>query len=292
MASEHEQSHWAVYDLPLQERSRAACASEAAEEIQRMLLRNGEWFCSLRWLVIGAFCILALTASLAGDRLARHGIYLTPGWPTAVAGVLAVFNVGYVALARGMRTHPKWRGRLARADLWLQILFDLAVLTVVVHYVGSLETYAPMMYLFHIVLACIFYPPGQSLLVTLSAMGMYLACVLLESTGVVARQSLWAAAFLPDGGAASPTLLAWHVGSVLFISGTVWYLACAWPASCASTSENWPSSIGTWRRPRRSAPAICCAPRINSRPPSRPFRPMRKCSWAVIAGRFRTPRCP
>ena len=57
-------------------------------------------------------------------------------------------------------SHPHWRGRLARAGLWLQILFDLAVLTVVVHYVGSMETYAPMMYLFHIVLACIFFPPG------------------------------------------------------------------------------------------------------------------------------------
>ncbi len=37
-------------------------------------------------------------------------------------------------------------------------MLDLAVLTVVIHYLGSLETYAPFMYLFHIVLACIFFP--------------------------------------------------------------------------------------------------------------------------------------
>ena len=227
MASEHNHSIWAVYDLPRQDRSRSASTSEAAEEVQRLLLRNGEWFCSLRWLVIAAFCILALAAALAGDTLARHGIYLTPGWPSAVAGVLAIFNVGYVALARGMRSHPTWRGRLARADLWLQILFDLAVLTVVVHYVGSMETYAPMMYLFHIVLACIFYPPGQSLLVTLSAMGMYLACVVLESTGVVARQSLWAASLLPEGGAGAADIagVARRLGAVHIRHGLVSRLA-------------------------------------------------------------------
>ncbi len=48
----------------------------------------------------------------------------------------------------------RWRVQ----GLWLQIMLDLAVLTVVVHYLGSLETYAPFMYLFHIVLACIFFP--------------------------------------------------------------------------------------------------------------------------------------
>ena len=52
--------------------------------------------------------------------------------------------------------------KIAFRCLWLQIMLDLAVLTVVVHYLGSLETYAPFMYLFHIVLACIFFPSGQA----------------------------------------------------------------------------------------------------------------------------------
>ncbi len=68
----------------------------------------------------------------------------------------------------------------------MQILLDLAVLTVVVHYLGSLDTFAPFMYIFHIVLACIFFPRRESLLVTLAAMGMYLVCILLESAGVIA----------------------------------------------------------------------------------------------------------
>src|SRR5208337_1060242 len=99
------------------------------------------------------------------------------------------------------------RAILARRVLWLQILLDLAALTVVVHHVGSLATFAPFMYLFHIVLACIFLPSAESLGVTAAAMGMYLACLVLEG-----RTTAWA-------------ILAWHGGGVMFVSGTVWYLA-------------------------------------------------------------------
>ncbi len=98
----------------------------------------------------------------------------------------------------------------------------------VIHYVGSLGTFAPYMYLFHIVLACIFFPYAQSLLVTLCAMGMYLACILLEQSGIVAPQSLLAAG--PPRGGGLGGVLAWHFGSLVFISGTVWYLA-SWLAS-------------------------------------------------------------
>ena len=69
---------------------------------------------------------------------------------------------------------------------------DLALLTVVIHYLGSLDSYAQFMYLFHIVLACIFLPYAQSLRVTLSAMGMYLICLALEAAGVVSPRSVLA----------------------------------------------------------------------------------------------------
>ena len=227
MSSEADSPVWAAYDLPRQERSQsdsAAQSAAAAETDRRLLLQNGVWFCSLRWLVIAAFLALAVLAWTAGPALLARGIRLSPAWPLWVAGILAVFNAAYLVMAR-MVAMGKWRGLLARPGLWLQILLDLAVLTVVVHYLGSVETYAPFMYLFHIVLACIFFPWRQSLLVTLSAMGMYLACIFLESTGVWAPQSVLAGALLPDRGAMLPAVLTWHVGSVMFISGTVWYLA-------------------------------------------------------------------
>jgi signal transduction histidine kinase len=86
-------------------------------------------------------------------------------------------------------------------------------------------TFAPFMYLFHIVLACIFLPYTRSLLVTAAAMAMYVACVALEAAGVVPPSSVLAAAIVPVPGGLPPAVLAWHVGSAVFVSATVWYLA-------------------------------------------------------------------
>jgi two-component system, OmpR family, phosphate regulon sensor histidine kinase PhoR len=218
---------WAVYELPVEDSARSGAAAEApahAETDQRLLLQNVAWFCSLRWMVIVVLLGLAVLARVPAEVLLRHGFRLTPAWPLAVAGVLGVLNAAYLAMARAA-SRSKQPAALMLLGLWLQILLDLAMLTVVVHYLGSLETYAPFMYLFHIVLACIFLPPPQSLLVTLSAMGMYFMCLLLESAGVVAPASVLAGSLVSDRGAMPPMVLGWHFGCVVFISGTVWYLA-------------------------------------------------------------------
>ena len=80
----------------------------------------------------------------------------------------------------------------AHRGLWLQILVDLAVLTAVVHFLGSVETVAPLMVLFHIVLACIFFSSVESLAVTGIALAMYVLCVVLELLGMIPPQSVWA----------------------------------------------------------------------------------------------------
>ncbi|MGD0900102.1 MAG: HAMP domain-containing sensor histidine kinase [Thermoguttaceae bacterium] len=227
MTTETANPVWAVYDLPIEGCARTGAAAEPPvreETDQRLLFQNVAWFCSLRWMVIAVLAGLALLALVPPDVLLRHGIRLTPPWPLAVAGVLAALNAAYLAMARAA-ARSKRRAALMLAGLWLQILLDLAMLTVVVHYLGSLETFAPLMYLFHIVLACIFFPRAQSLLVTLSAMGMYLACVLLEGTGVVPSASVLAGSLVPGPGGMPATVLGWRFGSVVFISGTVWYLA-------------------------------------------------------------------
>lgn len=227
MVSEIASPVWAVYDLPLQDRIRSDSAGEApplTETDEAILLQNGTWFCSLRWLVIAALVGLALLAWTAGDALSSCGIHLESAWPCGVASVLVVLNVGYLVMAR-TALHDKRRAVLALRALWVQILLDLAMLTVVVHYMGSLETYAPFMYLFHIVLACIFLPPPQSLVVTLSAMGMYVMCILLETTEVILPRSLLVDTLIPNRNSVPLAASVWSVGTVAFISGTVWYLA-------------------------------------------------------------------
>ena len=140
--------------------------------------------------------------------------------------MLVAVNVAYLAMVRAAS-----RGAAARvagtAGLWLQILLDLAVLTVVVHYLGSLETYAPFMYLFHIVLACIFFPlraePAGDALGHGDVPGLRSAW---KALGVVPPDPCWRVSLMPDRErrAAGRRWRA-YFGSVVFISGTVWYLA-------------------------------------------------------------------
>ena len=218
MSSESATVKWATYNLPLV----APAPQELPEEVVdgSLLLHHAEWFCKLRWLVVAAMLALALLALLAGPWLLRHGIRLEVVWPLGVAGVLALANAGYLAMLR-VTTRGMHLTAAARRGLWLQIVVDLAVLTAVVHFLGSVETVAPLMYLFHIVLVCIFFSSTESLAVTAIALAMYVLCVVLESCGVVPRQSMWAE---PWPAARNEVLVA-YVGSVAFISVTIWFLA-------------------------------------------------------------------
>jgi len=159
---------WTAYDLPLRERPDEESADSLPlppESDEQILLRNESWFCSLRWLAIAALTAVGLIGWVAKAVTAPLGFQLDPGWPFLVAGSLLVLNVAYLLIARRASRSAR-HAMLARRVLWLQILLDLAALTVVVHNIGSLATFAPFMYLFHIVLACIFLPCAQSLEVT------------------------------------------------------------------------------------------------------------------------------
>ena len=56
-------------------------------------------------------------------------------------------------------------------------------------------------------------------------MGMYLACILLESLGVISFRSVLVSSLMPDRNVVPLAIVAWYFRSVVFISGTVWYLA-------------------------------------------------------------------
>ncbi len=222
----------AAYDLPLvarppDERPAGTVYSWSAAD-GPLLLHHAEWFCKLRWLVVAAMLALAGMAWLAGPWLAQHRIQLDAVWPLGIAGVLALANAGYLAMLRATRNSPN-PAVAAHRLLWLQILVDLAVLTVVVHFLGSVHSVAPFMYLFHIVLVCIFFCSAESLAVTGIAMAMYVSCVTAESFGAFPARSMWLWHPAPPAAqglaSAAPWVLTTHVGSVALISVSIWFLA-------------------------------------------------------------------
>ena len=215
-----------AYDLPL------SVADEATDKVVKadggaplpepMLLKYVLWLCQLRWSVL---VILLLFGCLSFVPGFTEPLGLKPGalWPFAVAGILAAANLAFIRHAQVL--DDAGLAARAQASLWRQVVFDLFVLTVVVHYVGSMETNIAFSYLFHIVLACIFLSKARSFAVTALASVLYVICVALEWSGVIIRTGIYADPTLREyvEGSAVTTWL--NVGSSLLIWLVVWYLA-------------------------------------------------------------------
>jgi signal transduction histidine kinase len=111
-----------------------------------------------------------------------------------------------------------------RGLLWTQIVCDLVILTAVIRWVDHDLPAAPFMYLFHLILACIVFPPKESLAVAGLAAGCYLGRLALEPAGLAAPASILAAGAVPVGAGLRPPSLALFVGPMLVIWAVIWYL--------------------------------------------------------------------
>ena len=196
-------------------RPRPAAEIDDAWADRQLLDQNAAWFCRLRWLVAGLLSAAGI-AGLLPDGFERIGLRLTPAWPLSIAAVLVLLNGAYALLSRRLPVRPL---------LWVQILVDLVVLTVVIHFLGSTTTYAPFMYLFHIILACIFFTRRESAAVTVAAAMFYLGCLLAEFAGMVAPTTVLAAPVPALVGEISGGIRMLNVASVFAIWAVIWYLA-------------------------------------------------------------------
>jgi two-component system phosphate regulon sensor histidine kinase PhoR len=191
-----------------------------------LLTGNIVWFCRLRWVVLGMLLGLGLLGFLP-EVSAWIGWRTQRLWPFAAAGVLAAANLGF--LAHAARLHrvrpPASAARGAALNLWGQIVLDLLVLTAVVHFVGSLETFIPFAYLFHIVLGCIFLSRRESLAVTVLAAALYTGCVLVERLGWLAPAGFYADPVLRGHFEQTPHAAGFNIAVAVGIWLAVWYLA-------------------------------------------------------------------
>ena len=216
----------AVFELPRETAGRTGAespdASRRASLPEPLLVKNVLWNCRLRWLVVGLF-VAYEGASLLPEVWRRLGLEPNTGWPILTAAILTAGNVVFLGHAQVLRRSGATHG--AQANLWGQIILDLLVLTMVVHFAGSLATHVAFVYLFHIVLACIFFPGPHSLVVTLMACMLYVGCVAAEATGLVATGGIYGATSIRQHLDQMPVATLMDVGSALAIWLTVWYLA-------------------------------------------------------------------
>lgn len=201
----------ARYELPLEQTSAAEAAGDAPPRRialpESILASNALWFCQLRWIVVailtghGLLNLMPRFAALLGLR--------APGlWPFVVAFVLALANALFAQHARRARRSAT----ACRANLWVQIVSDLILLTVVVHFSGELQSMVSFAYLFHIVLACIFFNRRESFIVLSLALLLYAAVLILDAYAIAPAAPIFVQ---PFASATSPERLRW-VEALLF----------------------------------------------------------------------------
>jgi signal transduction histidine kinase len=213
------------YTLPRKQAEIAATVSGDAVESAReesLLRENALWFCRLRWMVVGLLLATGVAGSVFRELFAQWGLQRSPTWLLLAALVLAIANRIYVKIIPSGTSQTALL--TARTQLWIQIVVDLLILTAVIHFLGGSWTNAPFTYLFHIVLACIFFRPLESFSVTAVAAGFYVGLLLLEGVGMAPPVTDPGNMGLMGSKAASLGFRGLAVSSTLVTWTIIWYL--------------------------------------------------------------------
>lgn len=193
-------------------------AHKASELGIELSVNNIRWLTTVRWAIVSGFFVVGLAGWGFPALFIGLGFEQPSRWPWLLGLSLAAANGVFSFRLHRLSETPA--NNELEADLWLQIVVDLAAVTVLVHFVGSSNTPIPFVYLLHVILACIFFPAKKSLFVTTLAASLYCACVAAEFVwGSPLYGTMW-----PRCPTHSSDLnLAFAVSTVL-IWFAVWYL--------------------------------------------------------------------
>jgi two-component system phosphate regulon sensor histidine kinase PhoR len=210
-----------TFELSFRERdSKMPEPPQKAELGSALLLQNARWFMQVRWSVVAVFIAAGLIGKFLPDAQRALGLSLPFAWMWSFAAVLIAANAVFYLLAH--RFPPNPRRASVKVFLWSEIAVDLVVVTLLVHVVGSTQTFISFVYLFHVSLACIFFPKRESFMVTLAAAILYLLAVVGELTGTWPSSGVFTDTVrLPP--VRSPLALV-IAGSAVFTWWVVWYL--------------------------------------------------------------------
>lgn len=178
---------------------------------------NARWFIGIRWCIALGMAGFGLV-SAAFPRLPVAVGLVPQGWrPVGMAAMLAVANALFLAHVRGMAPSR----RAVHVNIWVQIASDLLLLTYIVFAAGPLDSFIAFAYLFHIVLACIFFAPRESFCVTALATLLFSGSVLLDQFDILHVREIFACA----SGAAQGSAAAFRALTAVVVWFAVWYLA-------------------------------------------------------------------
>lgn len=169
----------------LPERLRLPAIEPFAGPVEGLIALN-RWFVRMRWAaVVAHFALLAIVRwivriDLRLDLLAGLG------------GVLAVYNLLFYWYLEDLeeRSSEELTYRTAERFANVQVAADLVAVTVLLHFSGGVENPLSTFYVFHVIIASIMLPRGQSYLQALLALTLFTGLVLFEYAGVLPHYHL------------------------------------------------------------------------------------------------------
>jgi len=144
------------------------------------------WFIRMRWLAVAAlFLIVSVTQWVVGIRLPLARLF-------GLGVVLAVYNLLFCWYLETLGAKPVERVsyRVAERFAKVQVVADLVCMTVLLHFSGGVDNPLSTFYVFHVIIASIMLPKGQSYAMAGVAFGLFTLLVVLEYVGLVPHYHL------------------------------------------------------------------------------------------------------
>ncbi len=141
---------------------------------QEELIERLFWFIRLRWVAAGGVLVAIWLANMGG-------LIETLPPLVAISLVLLGLNALFYFHANSVRENPAWVATNAR----MQIICDLVILTLLIHFSGGAENPFLFFFVFHTILASILLGRRESYIFAFTAMILFGTMVLLEYSSIV-----------------------------------------------------------------------------------------------------------
>ena len=141
--------------------------------------RGVEWLINLRWIaVVGVLLITFIADNLLNIDVEHIPLY-------CIACPLIALNIIYIYLIRRIRSNPASKPIAVNYLINIQIVLDIILLTIFLHYSGGVENPFVIYYIFHMIIASILLSKKNSYIITTFILATVGTMVLFEYYGIL-----------------------------------------------------------------------------------------------------------
>ena len=144
-----------------------------------------KWFIRIRWIAISVLIVATIVVKHLLDISVREiFIYI-------IAAILLVLNVIHRIILQQIKKEDGGKAiRKIKHEIHFQIITDLILLTLILHYSGGVENPLVLFYFFHMIIASSIFPTAQSYLYALFAFLLLASLALLEYYSIIPHYPL------------------------------------------------------------------------------------------------------